>query len=120
MSLSGSHCGGQTPPAGNLHRTGRLDYREGMDTVVGRPADTVRAEELDDELTLFDTRTGTAVALNRTAADILALADGESTVAELVTTLARTYAVEPSAIADEVLQVVHDLTAAGILIADDA
>lgn len=89
-----------------------------MDTLVGRPADTVRAEELDDELTLFDIRTGTAVALNRTAADIFALADGVSTVSEVVETLARTYAVEPSTIADEVHRVVGELTAAGILVSD--
>lgn len=87
-----------------------------MDTSVGRPADTVRAEELDDELTVFDTRTGTAVALNRTAADILALADGTSTVSDVVATLARNYAVEPSGIADEVRRVVRELTAAGILV----
>jgi len=87
-----------------------------MDTPVGRLADTVRVEELDDELTLFDVRTGTAVALNRTAADILALADGVTTVPEVVATLARNYAVEPSAIADEVLGVVQELTAAGILV----
>ena len=68
------------------------------------------------ELTLFDTSTGTAVALNRTAADILALADGATTVSDVVATLARSYAVEPSQIADEVLAVVRELTAAGILL----
>ena len=89
-----------------------------MDTLVGRPADTVRAEELDDELTVFDSRTGTAVALNRTAADIFALADGVSTLSEVVATLARNYAVEPSTIADDVRRVVRELTEAGILVSD--
>lgn len=87
-----------------------------MDTPVGRLADTVRVEGLDDELTLFDTRTSTAVALNRTAADILALADGVSTLSDVVAILARTYSVEPSSIEDEVARVVRDLTAAGILV----
>jgi hypothetical protein len=37
---------------------------------IGRRSDTVRQVELDDELTLFDTATGTALALNRTAREI--------------------------------------------------
>ena len=87
-----------------------------MDIPLGSLADTVRLQQLDDELTVFDTRTGTAVALNRTAADILVLADGTATVTDVVAVLARNYAVEPAAIADEVARVVQDLTAAGILV----
>jgi len=94
-------------------------YGVGMETPVGRLADTLRVEELDDELTVFDTRTGTAVALNRTAADIVVLADGVSTVSDVVATLARSYAVDPSTIEQEVARVVEELTEAGILVRGD-
>lgn len=90
-----------------------------MQTPVGRPADTIRVERLDDELSVFDTSTGTAVALNHTAADILALADGTSTIDDVTHVLARTYGVEAASIADDVRAAVQQLRDANLLVTDD-
>lgn len=84
--------------------------------IVGRLADSVRVRELDDELSVFDTTTGTALALNRTAADVLAFADGTTSVGELVRTLAQAYQVEPDDIVDDVHGVVAQLADAGVII----
>lgn len=86
------------------------------DLPVGRPADSLRMIELGDELSVFDTSTGVAVALNRTAADVVALADGTSTLGDVIGILARAYAVAPSAIEQEVRAVIEQLTEAGVLV----
>ena len=59
-----------------------------MSEPVGHQAPTVSSEELGDELSLFDSASGTAVALNGTARDIWSLVDGEATFDEVVATLA--------------------------------
>ena len=71
---------------------------------------------LDDELSLFDTRTGTAVTLNRTASDIFHLVDGMSSADDLVTVLARFYGVAPAEIRADVESTLGDLTAAGVIL----
>ena len=83
---------------------------------MGTPAPTVSQVELDDELSLFDSRTGTALALNRTASDVWALADGRSSVQEVVATLARAYGVTAESIVDQVREVLDTLTRAGVLL----
>ena len=85
------------------------------DHVIGRPAASMSAVPLDDGLSLFDAATGKAMALNRTASDIYALADGATTVEDAVAILAKAYDVEPAAITTEVHDVVDRLTAAGVL-----
>ena len=87
-----------------------------MDTSAGRPADSVRLLELDGELSLFDTRTGPAMVLNRTAADILALADGGTTVGEVIDTLAHAYAVTAEHIGPSVRDVIAELVLSGVLV----
>lgn len=87
-----------------------------LDTPVGRPSDSVRIIELGDELSVFNPATGVAVALNRTAADVVALADGTATIGQLVGTLARAYAVEPGEIEPEIRAVLRQLTEAGVLV----
>lgn len=87
-----------------------------MPPTVGRPADTVTEIELGDELSVFDTATGTALALNRTARDIWALADGKSDVDDIVAILAKAYGTAPDSIAAEVHAAVAELTAAGVLV----
>lgn len=87
-----------------------------MSPTVGRPADTVSEIELGDELSLFDAATGTALALNRTARDVWALADGESDVDDIVATLAKAYGTDPDSIAADVHATVAELTAAGVLV----
>lgn len=84
---------------------------------VGRLAHSIRIIELGDELSVFNATTGVAVALNRTAADVLALAHGTSTVGEIVGTLARAYGVAPADIEAEVRAVIAQLTEAGVLMA---
>ena len=59
--------------------------------------------------------TATAFALNRTARDVWALADGTSTVEQVVATLARFYRVVPETIAHDVHEVLVALTEAGLL-----
>jgi hypothetical protein len=74
-----------------------------------------RAMPVGDEVSLFDATTGRALRLNRTAADVYALADGEHTVDELVAVLARAYAVTPQSIAEDVANGVRELVDAGAL-----
>lgn len=88
-----------------------------LDLPVGRPAPSIRIIELGDELSVFDAATGVAVALNRTAADVVALADGTSTAGEIIGTLARAYEVVPADIEAEVRAVIDQLTEAGVLVA---
>lgn len=87
-----------------------------METSAGRPADSVTLLELDGELSLFDTRTGTAMVLNRTAADVLALADGRTTVGEIIDTLAGAYAVAAEEIGPGVRAVLGELARSGVLV----
>jgi hypothetical protein len=87
-----------------------------MSETVGRQAPTVSAEELGDELSLFDSATGKAAALNGTARDIWALIDGETTVDEVVAMLARAYRVEPEVIDRDVRTALDRLVAEGFIV----
>ena len=91
----------------------------GVDDALGVPAPTVSTVELGDELTAFDSATGSALTLNRTASDLFALADGRTTVSEAVGVLSAAYGVASSEIADDVARAVRDLHAAGFLIPSD-
>lgn len=92
----------------------------GVDDALGVPAPTVSTVELGDELTAFDSATGSAVTLNRTASDLFALADGRTTVSEAVGVLSAAYGVDSAEIADDVAGAVRDLHAAGFLIPSDS
>ena len=87
-----------------------------MSEPVGRHAPTVSGEELGDDLSLFDSASGTAMALNGTASDIWSLVDGEATFDEVVETLARAYRVEPEAIEADVRAALDRLVGAGFVI----
>jgi len=87
-----------------------------MSDPVGHQAPTVSSEELGDDLSLFDSASGTAIALNGTARDIWSLVDGEASFDEIVATLARAYRVEPSAIEDDVRVALDRLVDAGFVI----
>jgi len=80
------------------------------------PSATVQELELDGELSLFDSATGTAIALNRTARDVWALVDGECEIDELVAILARAYGTSPEAIGSEVRATLDALSEAGVLL----
>lgn len=87
-----------------------------MSEPVARHAPTVSAEELGEELSLFDSATGTAVALNGTGRDIWALVDGTSTVDDIVATLARAYRVEPETIQADVRAALDRLVREGFIV----
>ena len=84
--------------------------------VVWRQSESVREMALDDDLSLFDTVTGTALALNGTARDVWALADGTTTVDEVIATLAQAYRVDPSQIAPDVGAALQQLRDAGVIV----
>jgi hypothetical protein len=83
---------------------------------AGRQAPTVTGEELGDELSLFDSASGKAVALNGTARDIWTLVDGEASVDDIVATLARAYRLEPQAIDAEVRAALDRLSSEGFIL----
>jgi len=87
-----------------------------MSKPVGSQAPTVSSQELGDELSLFDSASGTAVALNGTARDIWSLVDGEATFDEVVATLGRAYRVEPASIEADVRTALDQLVEAGFVI----
>ena len=87
---------------------------------AGHPSPTVSVMALDDELSLFDARTGTAMTLNRTAADIFHLLDGTTSADDLVAELARAYGLEPADIRADVESALTDLAAAGVILRPDA
>ena len=87
-----------------------------MSEPVGYQAPTVSSQELGDDLSLFDSASGTAMALNGTASDIWSLVDGEATFDEVVETLARAYRVEPEAIEADVRAALDRLVGAGFVI----
>ena len=67
-------------------------YRRPMDleTVLAL-APGVRMLPLGEDLSVFNAETGRTLALNRTAADILALVDGSTSLAQIATVVANAY-----------------------------
>jgi Coenzyme PQQ synthesis protein D (PqqD) len=90
-------------------------YREGM--VTGpRPAEGVRVEDFDDDVCLFRRDIDEVVVLNSSAGDVWRLADGQTSVAQMVTLLSRAYAVPSVRLEPEVHDVVAQLVARGYLV----
>ncbi len=88
-----------------------------MTEQVGRPVAGIREQTLgDDQLSLYDPATGRAVALNRTARDVWALADGASTIDEVVATLATAYGVPAAEIDGQVRETLAQMSAAGVIV----
>jgi len=82
---------------------------------IGPPPESVRALELDGEISLYDRASRRALLLNGTASDIWRLADGEHSLDDLVGLLAAAYQVDAAAIRPEVERTVRDLVEAGFL-----
>lgn len=55
------------------------------------PHSDVRELDIDGKVTLFHTKTQTALVLNETASDVWRLLDGERTTAEIVALLSEAY-----------------------------
>lgn len=82
---------------------------------IGPPVASVRALELDGEISLYHAASQQAVLLNDTASAIWRLADGQRSLREIVTDLAATYGTTEDQIRPDVERAVAELVAAGFL-----
>jgi len=82
---------------------------------LGPPRRTVRALELDGDISLYDAASRRAVVLNSTASDVWRLLDGEHGLDDVVRLLAAAYGTEPEAIRPDVERTVASLAEAGFL-----
>lgn len=89
-------------------------------TKVGPPAAHVVESEVDGRISLFDPQTEEVSMLNDTASDVWRLADGTSTLDQVVELVARAYGVEADAIGDEVKATVETFYDKGLLAGNDA
>jgi hypothetical protein len=78
-----------------------------------------RVLPVGDEVSLFDSASGQALRLNRTASDVYSLADGERTEDELVSALAEAYGLSPEDIAQDVAVGLDQLVDCGALRVSD-
>jgi Coenzyme PQQ synthesis protein D (PqqD) len=85
------------------------------DSVIGPPHPHVLAEDVAEDVMLYDTDNETFISLNSTAGDVWRLASGEFTFQEIVDRLASSYQVQAADISDEVAAIVDELVAAGLL-----
>ena len=90
-----------------------------MDDVAWAPKAGLLHMEVLGDLSVFDPETNRAVALNRTAFDILALADGRTGSREMADVLAAAYGVRAEDIAADVRSGLDTLVEAGVLQASD-
>ncbi|MBI3686609.1 MAG: PqqD family protein [Actinobacteria bacterium] len=86
-----------------------------MPDSIGPPAASVRALELDGEISLYDAASQHALLLNGTASDIWRLADGQRNLAQIVAMLAATYGTAETVIRADVERTIAELVAAGFL-----
>jgi hypothetical protein len=82
---------------------------------VGPPAPDVTQTEIDGRISVYDPRTEQVTMLNETASDVWRLSDGTQSVEEIVGALARAYAVDASAIREQVTDAVKQFYDAGLL-----
>jgi hypothetical protein len=80
-----------------------------------RPARDLRFRRIDDEAVVVRQRAGEVLVMNETAARLLELADGRTSVAGWVEVLAGEYEVDRQALARDVLTFAADLTDEGML-----
>lgn len=74
--------------------------------ILGPPLGTVRALELDGNISLYDSASDQALVLNTTASDVWRLLDGEHDFAGVVADLGAKYAVSPDRIQRDVARAV--------------
>lgn len=92
-----------------------------METTPGLQArlrhnESVVAEEIDDDVSLYLSTTNDVLVLNRTAGDVWSLADGDLSGDEIVQLLAKAYETAPESISQDVSRVLDDLTGRGFLV----
>jgi hypothetical protein len=83
--------------------------------VIGPPAVVVREVEIDGCLSLYQRTSDRVLVLNETASDVWRLIDGTLGEDEIVVTLASSYGVQPSVIADEVRATIRRFVEEGFL-----
>jgi hypothetical protein len=76
---------------------------------------TVSMSPVGEELTAFDSASGTAVSLNRTATQIAVLSDGHTSIADIVQLMASAYAVDAESVRTPVLEACDVLVRLGVL-----
>jgi hypothetical protein len=82
---------------------------------VLRPVTDLRFRRIDDEAVVIRQRAGEVLVMNETAARLLELADGRTSVAGWVEILAGEYDVDREALVRDVLAFAADLTDGGML-----
>jgi hypothetical protein len=80
-----------------------------------RPARDLRFRRIDDEAVVIRQRAGEVLVMNETAARLLELADGRTSVADWVDILAGEYEVDRAALERDVLAFALDLAEEGML-----
>lgn len=80
-----------------------------------RVREVVELVELDDGFSLFDPSTGRVAFLNRTASDVLSLADGGTSVVEIAAALALAYGVAVDDIVEDIRSALESLRSAGAI-----
>jgi PqqD family protein of HPr-rel-A system len=83
--------------------------------VMPRTRAEVSAHPLDNEIVLYDSRTGESFALNPTAGRIWSLCDGERTAEEIARAIASEYALPYRRALDDVRDLLEALREAGLI-----
>ena len=82
---------------------------------IGPPALGVMEREVAGCVVLLSPDQAELLVLNETASDVWRLVDGELTLSDIVSLLARAYGVDPQAICDEVADTIHRFEENGLL-----
>ena len=85
--------------------------------LIARPCKhaDVTAFALDDELVVYDSRTGQSYVLNHTGSIIWFLCDGTHTIDELAQEITATFGVSITHAQQDVASLVHELTRSGLI-----
>lgn len=83
---------------------------------LGRHADQLLEERVDDEVIVYNRATDAYYTLNPTATAVWDLVDGNRSFEALVTALSEQFAIEPAEIRDDVASIVAEFTEAGLLV----
>lgn len=85
------------------------------DAKIGPPPANIIETEVKGDISLFDAERNEVVVLNATASDIWRLCDGEQSVDEIVSLIARAYDQPEEGIRDDVVSTISGLIESGFL-----
>lgn len=83
--------------------------------MIGPPAAGVMEREVGGCVVLLSPDQSEVLVLNETASDVWRLVDGELTLSDIVSLLARAYGMDPQAICDEVAATIHRFEENGLV-----